>query len=362
MISSEPRRGAMVLPWLLAVAVMGAPGGAGLEVGVDPRVELFCVVARLAGYPEYGQARVKRYAEAVDAHFGRFAGHAVVEEAKRLRRERGISYDAVMSLAVHVADAEGLEHRVPLDPRPESLDKRWRPEEAEAFLGMLRDFVRVSGFAGFLEEHRALHEEGAERLRRLVEERIDVGWFEAFFGSRPSGGFEVSLGMLNGPSNYGARCRLADGSEEFHAVVGAWLVDGEGLPRFDRTASETLVHEFVHSYANPVVDAHLGELERAGKALYGPVARQMQRQAYGNWETMMRELLVRACTIRYLRARGEGAAAVGRALDDRMRGFALAGELATLLEEYEADRAAYPTLEAFVPRVVGFLEERAPVR
>lgn len=350
-------RGIALAAWTLAAA--GHAWAQEVRVGVDPRIELICVVFRLAGHPEYNQARLKGYAKDVDRHFELVRDHAVVQRARELRRTRGIAYDACMSLAVHLDDVGTLGERVPFDPRPEGLDPRWTPGDARAFVAELKAFAEESRFTEFLDAHGELYAESVRRMEVLIAKEMTLGWFREFFGERPGATFRVAIGLLNGPSNYGARCHLPDGSEELHAVLGAWAVDRNGLPTFSAGVAETLVHELVHSYVNPLVDAHLDELRPAGERLYAKVAERMQKQAYGNWGTMMRETLVRACTIRYLRAHGGILDATRRILEDQGRGFASVGSLAELLEDYEANRATYRTLEEFMPRIVKFLEAEA---
>ena len=335
--------------------------GEEISVSVDPRVELVCIVFRLAGHFEYNQARVKRYAANVDAHFAPVRDHALVKRARELLRTRGIAYDACMSLAIHLDDAATLGERVPLEPRPEGIDPRWKPEDARAFVDELRDFAKAGKFAEFVEAHQELYAEATQRMKALIAKDVKLAWFRDFFRDRPGASFRVAIGMLNGPVNYGVRCRLKDGSEELHAILGTGSVDREGLPTFGSGMVETLVHEFAHSYANPIVDARLDALRPAGEKLFAGVAEQMRRQAYGNWEIMLRETLVRACVIRYLRTNDRELDALRRMAEDQFRGFQWVGRLADSLKAYEKDRATYPTLNAFVPRNVELLEREAGI-
>jgi hypothetical protein len=48
-----------------------------------------------------------------------------------------------------------------------------------------------------------------------------------------------------------------------------------------------------------LVDAHPGELKAAGEQIFPLVEADLRQQACGNWQTMMCESLVRACTARY---------------------------------------------------------------
>jgi hypothetical protein len=56
---------------LLLAAFSVAGAGERAVVGViNPRVELFCIVARLAGYQEYNSGQLRAYNAAVDSWFG----------------------------------------------------------------------------------------------------------------------------------------------------------------------------------------------------------------------------------------------------------------------------------------------------
>ena len=78
----------------------------------------------------------------VEAHFGKHRNHAVVATAQRLRQGRGVSYDAVMSLAVHLKDGKTLAEAVPFQPLPATLDARWTVAEARLFLDQARRFAK----------------------------------------------------------------------------------------------------------------------------------------------------------------------------------------------------------------------------
>ena len=65
------------------------PAGERIQVAVDPRVELLCIIFRLAGNPEYNKAPACPYVRDVEARFGPFKDHAAVQMARTLRRRRG---------------------------------------------------------------------------------------------------------------------------------------------------------------------------------------------------------------------------------------------------------------------------------
>ena len=65
-----------------AIACSSSDKAEGPEIRVDPRIELLSIIFRLAGNPEYSRGEVRSYVEDVEAHFGPFREHAVVEWPK----------------------------------------------------------------------------------------------------------------------------------------------------------------------------------------------------------------------------------------------------------------------------------------
>lgn len=131
-------------------------------------------------------------------------------------------------------------------------------------------------------------------MQAVMEEHGVVDWFDEFFGARPSTNFKVILGMLNGPASYGPRIKLSEKDEILYFVLGVWETDKQGDPQFSQRVLPTVVHEFCHSYCNPLVDKHTAELRDSAIKIFKRVRKAMSQMAYGNWQIMMRESLVRA--------------------------------------------------------------------
>jgi hypothetical protein len=329
------------------------------RVAVDPRVELACIIFRLAGYEEYNRGDVKAYNDDVDKHFGPLHDHAVVKLARKVRGTRSVGYDACMSMAIHLGDLHTIKEDTVFRPLPKTLDARWTPGDARAFAVAAAQFAKDTSFDEFTKQHRGLYEQTESRMRAMLEKDAHLEWFNDFFGARSGVTFVAVPGLLNGGNCYGVRCPTADGREELYCILGVWATDEEGMPTFGRGMVGTVVHEFCHSYSNAIIDRHADELQSAGEKMFPHVAKQMQSQAYGNWKTMLYESLVRACTLRHARRYGGVLATWMATQNEKGRGFAWAGELSDLLGEYEAHRDKYPTLEAFAPRLVAFFNDYA---
>lgn len=362
------RMGKGILSLVPVVPLLCCPPGAvsqqslPLKIRVDPRVELLSLVFRLSGADEYNQGKVISYVSDVERHFGPFREHPAVKCASILRDSAGISYNAPMGLAVYLTDVTDLCERRALDTIPPELDQRWKPEHVRLMTGHLRSFVRESRFSEFFEAHQPLYRETVSRMEQVLQEEDMVGWFAKFFGRTHHAEFIVSIGLLNGGANYGARIRFPDGRDELHSIVGVWSTDSTGMPRFARRSILlTVVHEFCHSFANPIVDAHAGELKKAGETIFRAVEKEMTDQAYGDWKVMMYESLVRASVIRYQIMRKGTQGAVDWIEFERERGFLWTGDLSDLLGEYEKDRVRYPSLDSFMPRVSAFMTRYAGI-
>lgn len=337
-----------------APAQQSLPTKSPISVRVDPRIELLSIVFRLAGNPEYSQGRVKSYNDAVDAHFEPHRNHAAVQHARRLRSSRGIGYDAVAAYALHLDGLDALGTTVTFDPLPERLDTRWTSKDAKAFAADLRAFVEDAQVQQFFTAQQELYSGAEAAMQQCLEQHCQLAWFDRFFGSRPGARFQLCLGLLNGGGNYGPSVKHADGSEDLHCVLGCWQTDDRGKPMFGRTVIATVVHEFCHSYCNPVVDAHLAELLPVGEQLFPLVADEMRAQAYTNARTMLCESLVRASVVRYVLAADGEKAAAAETKDQVNRSFHWTGELAARLGDYEQDRAKWPTLQAFASELASF--------
>jgi hypothetical protein len=331
----------------------------GPDVRVDPRVELMSLIFRLAGNPEYNQDRFPSYIQDIEKYFGTFRNHYAVQMALQLRRSRGVSFDAVMSMAIHVEDVESMRERVPLEPAPKGWDRRWTVADTRKFQKAVRSFVRDARFNAFFDAHQDLYRIAESRMKKVLGDYRVLDWFDSFFGAKSGTSFTVILGMMNGGACYGPRVVFPDGGEELYCVLGVWLNDRRGLPRFDKSVLPTVVHEFCHSYVNPLVNSHSHELEKAGKKIFSTVAEAMKRQAYPGWQTMMYESLVRACVVRYRLASEGEAAAERQIVKENTNRFYWTRDLSNLLGDYEGHRTTYPNLDSFFPKIVEFFDTYA---
>lgn len=252
-----------------------------VAVTVDPRIELFSIIFRLAGNTEYNQCKIPKYDKDIKKTFHSYEEHAAVKYAKEIRNKYGVSYDAPMSLAVYLSDVNSLNLLVPLEPRPPKLDSRWKPEETKEFLQKAKLFVQDSDFLTFFNEHKQLYKKASEKFQKMLEENANLQWFDEYFAIDSTLMFNIVLGMANGPHNYGPSAIIGD-TEYCYSIIGARRTDLFGNPVFNAGFVCTVIHELGHSYVNPIVQRNFSKLKPAGEVLFPKVESKMKKN--GLWK------------------------------------------------------------------------------
>ncbi len=325
---------------------------AAITIEVDPRVELIGIVFRLAGNYEFNQGRIRSYVRDIERQFGDFDDHPAVKLAARLRSKRRMSCDGPMSLAVHID--RDFRPRKTFEEWPWGLDGRWEKQETAEFLELLRQFAAETKFNEFFEAHSTLYKTGIRSCQAVMAQHDLQTWLGEFFGAEEMGDLRLVLGFLNGPSNYGPSFTAGKILEKY-AIVGMPLPDADGNPVFSPRKLEIVAHEFCHSFANPVVERYMEQLQPAGEKLYAAKAPAMKRIGYQNWRSLMYESAVRACVASYIRNSFEREYLQNYLDNEAGCGFVWTEELSNLLRTYEANRDKYPTFESFFPEFVTFL-------
>jgi len=325
-----------------------------IKIEVDPRVELISIVFRLAGSPEFNDGTLRPYVKAIERHFGDFDNHPVVKMAARLRKTRLMSCDGPMSLAVHID--RNLRLRKTTEEWPSTLDYRWEKLETVEFLEKLRQFAAETKFNEFFKAQSEIYEKGIRSCEGFIAPHNLGKWLGDFFGVKETGDLRLVLGFVNGFFNYGRR--FADGrTSEKYAIVGMRPFDSANTVIFRPMQMGITVHEFCHSFANPVVKKYMDRLQPAGERLFAVHGPAMRMKGYQKWESVMYETAVRACVMSFVRHSFEPMYLDYFLKDEVKAGFVWTEDMGNFLKTYESNRDKYPTFESFFPEFVKFLND-----
>lgn len=327
---------------------------------VNENVELMSILSRMAGFPEYNMDIAGRYIKDVDSYFKDITNHPAVQHMRGLRNKHGISFDAVMSMAIHLDNRNGslslIEEDIP------TLEKRWKNVDKDEFLSYLNKFYKDTKFNEFFIAHKDLYEKGLKSYQDNVITHFDTDWYSDFYGNESQETFSVIIGFCNGGGNYGVNRQIKGEKKEVFAIVG-YYVDKEDTPMYSKEYLPTLIHEFNHSFINHYLDenkypVYVKQLEPAATDLFMSSRWSMSKQAYGNWKTVINESLVRAAVICYMLDKEYKPEEIKNELQEQMqRNFRWMPELVSLLRKYEKKQAKYGNFEKFYPKVIDFFKD-----
>ena len=319
----------------------------------DECVELLSTVWRLSGAREYNNCRVEKYAQDVDATFGQFKEHPVVELARQYRKEFGISYDAVVSYGLHLKvmdDAEIVFDDSFMDGGDDSFD-RWPEKQKEEFLKPLIDFYHTSKFHQWFLMQQDLYSE-VEKAFQDINQKVDYDWFNSYFGKQSGGQFRIVLSLLVGQNNYGCSAKLKDGSDMLSPVIGCCeTADNGDLYYESNLVLPIIIHEFCHHYCNRLNRQNWSLMDKSAEKIFLVKADQLSQSAYGSARIMMNETFVRASVIRYMASHYPQVSEEKLIKEEEKKGFVLTQTLCDALKEYEQQRGKYATMADFMPSI-----------
>ena len=325
---------------------------------VDERAELLSIVFRLAESPEYMSNEIKMYTDDIDHYFKVYKNDELIKFVRKIRKKDGVSYDAVMSMAVYIDLSDGairLKNNVDFS----GLDTRWK-NNYEKFVSLLNDFYRKCDFPRFYADHKPLFALAEKRFSEVVK-TIDLSWFESFFGRKPDGDYNLIISLSNGGGNYGPKVIFLNGREDLYSIIGSWETDSLGFPVYSNDVSETIIHEFCHSFCNQLGTRYYPEMKTVADQFFNLVQDDMRRQAYRNSQIMLNEILVRASVIEYYHAHGATSVKLNNLLGaEQACGFIWIDTLVSAFGKYEKLRNDYHTLEMYMPEIVKLQNSLSP--
>lgn len=180
-----------------------------------------------------------------------------------------------------------------------------------------------------------------------------MNWFQSFYGSKAEENFNIIVSPGCGGHNYGPSYTLPNTKKEVFAIMGTWKVDESGMPIYGKEEYlPTIIHEFNHSFINPLLAKSEKAFEKNGKEIYNAVGYEMSQQAYGSWQIMHNEALVRASVIKYFIDHGVNETEIQMMINNESnKGFIWIKGLVDELNKYDNQRNTYPTLESYLPEL-----------
>ena len=324
-----------------------------VPVHFDECIDLMATVWRLTGAREYNLCNppyAHQYAQEVDAIFAPYKGHQVVQLARQYQQESGIGHDAVVSYGFHLRRTENgtIVFNDSFSKDGDRSFDRWSERQKTEFLVALNDFYRVSHFHDWYLRQKDLYEKAVEAFD-VINQKVDYDWFNYYFGSSSGSTFRIVLSLLVGPHSYGCNAQLKDGGTVLSPVIGCCRIEKGTFFYYEKEVLPTVIHEFCHSYCNPLTDRFWLSIKQTAEKVFQQNARQFTKSAYGRDKIMMYETFVRACVIRYMQTHNPQLDEATLVKWEERQGFYLTQTVCDALKKYEQQRDMYATMTDFMP-------------
>lgn len=338
-----------------------------LVVKANINTEVFYTIMNLSAYSAALRTTdyMPVYAD-MAARFAPYKEHPAVKELEAggvLNWENGFSYNVPAQFPLYFTDLP--EGRRKAEYSKEFLDRLNIPGAGpgdlakkaaymDAYWEKVKDFYKVSSFGAYWEKENPRYAGFVSELYAVMPATDVVRLHEDYHANRSFSSFTVVASPLTLPSggNYGLSVKSFGGDTAIYNIMSASRRGGFGNAE---NAEMLSLHEFGHSFCNPVVAKYYGEA-----AKYAFLRRGLSGRidpAYGDWRSVMNELLVRAVHARLvLKLKGEAAARDFLWTEREHEGFAFIDDWYGLLAGYEADRTKYRTLYDIYPGLLASLE------
>lgn len=260
-----------------------------------------------------------------------------------------------MQMAVHIGEAPTFE---PLVPYSKSVPEiRWGKSRAMKFCKLLREFWIDAQCDQFFNQQIDYYQKVIDQFQPIYDS-LDIDWYAKFYGNAPEEKFRIVVAPGIGGQNYGPRVIDENGNVTVYAVMGVWNFDTSNNPEFIfEDHFPILLHEFNHSFVNPLLPQFRNQLEPSCSELFEKVKTEMSNQSYGDWEVMYNESVVRAAVVQYMIDHNFDVQIIDKEFDDNYyRGFIWMIEVVDALLDYSKNRITYPKLYDYYPKLIAVFD------
>jgi hypothetical protein len=193
---------------------------------VDERFEVLSLIWRLAGREEYSDTYTE-YQQALVSRFNKYSDH---EAVNFVRNNVMLGYDAVFLLALHIEEGTG---RL-VDDMQHLFDRGWYSGLLNQLIPLVNSFYTDTDFAYYYTSNIPLYEALTADVNQELGGKINMDWFARF---NDPDAFNFNISPSSTRNNYGAPS-----------------TDGKTNAMLSFIMEFVLIHEFCHSFANPLAD------------------------------------------------------------------------------------------------------------
>jgi predicted HD phosphohydrolase len=316
-----------------------------ITIKVDPRMELLSVIQHFTSWSANGHIKPDvQYKEDIDNYFKGFEKSAAVKKSEQLLTN-GFGYDVPAEFILYHSDPPYFKQIIPYSNH--LINLAGSESILKDYADAIRDFAVKSNFMDFYNSHQGFYEEIKNEAKKAVGNEDYIMGLEYYYGEKKNSYTIILVPLF--ACNYGIQVESSMG-RNIYCILGTMNTLNNQPSYDDDWIIYNLLHEFSHSFVNPVTAKYSSEIDKS-KSLFEPIKTAMVQQAYMTWETCVNEHLVRTNVARF-------ALQGGKTYHDQIiqfelnYGFIYITNLDSLMEKYENNRGTYGTYENFYPEII----------
>ncbi len=286
------------------------------EVTLDSRVELISIMCYLSDYEEYNKCQIASYKTEIDSYFKDFRNHKAILFLKDIREKYQTGHDAPLNFAVYLTDS--LTPAISFEKLPKDFNPNWDESVYNQLAEHAQQFALDTKFNIFFQKQNNRYKQEIEYIEKEINSSIKFDWFTSFFGEIPeNSNFKVIISLTVGNCNYGPSS-IINNEKTFYSIIGAFdHSDSISIGSSD----DIIIHEFCHSFCNPIIDKYKERLDSIGKLILNDYMNREHDNAYNNWTTVLNETLVRVSVACYLSENENWVKSKLNFMTDKKKGF-----------------------------------------
>lgn len=322
-----------------------------ITVEVDYRTELLGVIQLLSDYhndfPNLFQKYAnKYYVDRINDKFLKYKDDEVITMFNELYKKHRFCYDGPITMFLELD-----EHLKCNKLSDYVLNQRLNGDiKVYELIYKLEDFAKRIEFDKYYLSNKEEYEKYIESQSKPFEMYDVPKFLKSYYGYEVDG-TEFFINMIPFMTNgaYGSTVgnkiyssiTINENSKEDN------LYDTKEREKYFTT---TPVHEFSHSYVNPITKE--SKLINEDSNMFDDIKDIMKAKAYTNNETIINEHIIRAINIRYIDLNFDEKWTQDKLDFERNSGFIYIDNVLSSLKEYEENRDIHKTFDSFYPIII----------
>lgn len=327
-----------------------------LNISIDDRIETLYSIAYFDDYFLVNK-HANIYKNTLDQKLKILKNHRAVTLFDSISKKYNFSYyRPVEWILQHSKFPELQKTKRKIDENDETITKG-KEYLLEDFKKELIKFNQDSLFQKYLKGIKPINEKVIKTVSESKSIKFLPDYLEEYYGTKLSS-YNLILSPLLHSGGFNSEIVNEKGEKEVYAIIGP---NGEidFYPHFDKDYLEMdmILHEFGHSFVNPLTDKYANQIENLKTKYYDEkLQKNAKKQGYSQWKYVFNEILLRAIVINITRSKFGNEKANKLLEFEKSVGFDLVEKVSEKLKIYEKNRKKHKKFEDFYTTLLKELE------